>query len=247
MELLEDLVDADIDPAVLMPGTGTCSITDTAVLTQHAIDIGCGGVLMLPPFYYKNPGDDGLFRYFADVIDEVGDDRLKLYLYHIPPIAQVGFTLELIRRLKTEFPGIVVGMKDSSGDFANMKAVLEAFPGFEFFPGAELYLLPCLKLGGAGVISATANVAAPAMRRLFDNWTGPDAERMQEEISAVRKTVQGFPVIPVLKAIVAHYRNDADWARTRPPFLPLDQAEAARAINTLAEQHGFKLDFPQAA
>lgn len=247
MELLEDLVDAGIDPGKLMPGTGTCSVIDTAVLTQHAVDLGCGGVLMLPPFYYKNPGDEGLFRYFADVIDEVGDDRLKLYLYHIPPVAQVGFTLDLIGRLRKEFPNVVVGMKDSSGDWNNMKTVLEAFPGFEFFPGAELYMLPALRLGGAGVISASANVGAAGMRKLFDNWQTGDADRLQEEIAAVRKTIQGFPVIPVLKALIAHYRGDDAWAATRAPFLPLSKAEADRAIKTLADQHGFRLSFPAAA
>src|SRR5215468_2612996 len=82
MELLEDLVDGGIDPGKLMPGTGSCSTSDAAILTQHAVDVGCAGVLMLPPFYYKNPSEDGLFRFFADVIDEVDDDRLKIYLYH---------------------------------------------------------------------------------------------------------------------------------------------------------------------
>lgn len=247
MELLEDLVDAGIDPARLMPGTGTCSVADTAMLTQHAVDLGCGGVLMLPPFYYKNPGDEGLFRYFANVIEDVGDDRLKLYLYHIPPVAQVGITLDLIARLRKEFPDTVVGMKDSSGDWNNMKAVLEAFPGFEFFPGAELYFLPCLRKGGAGVISASANVGANGLRKLFDSWQGAGADALQEQIGALRTTLQGFPMIPLLKAMIAHYRSDPVWAMTRPPFLPLTQAEAERAIKLLADKHGFRLHFAEAA
>lgn len=247
MELLEELIDADIDPAMLMPGTGSCSVTDAAILTQHAVDLGCGGVLMLPPFYYKNPSEEGLFRFFADVIEDVGDDRLRVYLYHIPPVAQVGFSLPLIGRLKEEFPGMVVGLKDSSGDWANMKAILEAHPDFELFPGSELYLLDGLRNGAAGVISATANVAAASMRRLFDDWNGANAESMQVKISALRQTIQSFPVIPTLKALIAHYRGDEGWADVRPPFTPLTSAEAERAIRTLAEQHGFRLDFAQAA
>ncbi len=243
MELLEDLIDAGIEPALMMPGTGTCSITDTAILTQHAVDVGCGGVLMLPPFYYKNPSEEGLFRYFADVIDEVGDDRLKVYLYHIPPVAQVGFPLTLVSRLRKEFPEVVVGLKDSSGDWSNMRAILEQNPGFELFPGAELYLLDGLRAGAVGTISATANIAAAAMRKVFDDWQGPDADRLQADISAMRLTVQKYPVIPLLKAVIAHYRDDPGWAELRPPFTALDAATASQAIQQLAELHGFKLDF----
>ncbi len=247
MELLEDLVDAGIDPAKLMPGTGACSITDAAILTQHAVDAGCGGVLMLPPFYYKNPSEEGLFRFYADVIDEVGDDRLKVYLYHIPPVAQVGIPLSLIARLRKEFPSPVVGLKDSSGDWNNMKAILEQFPGFELFPGAELFLLDGLRAGAVGCISATANVGAAAMRKLYDNWQGPDADRMQADLSALRKTFQNYPVIPLLKAVVAHYRGDPGWAELRPPFTAMADAEAKQAIQTLADLHGFKLAFDKAA
>jgi 4-hydroxy-tetrahydrodipicolinate synthase len=247
MELLEELIDSGIEPAKLMPGTGSCSVSDAAILTQHAVDLGCGGVLMLPPFYYKNPSEEGLFRFFADVIEEVADDRLRIYLYHIPPVAQVGFTLPLITRLKNEFPGIVVGLKDSSGDWSNMKAILDAHPDFELFPGSELYLLDGLRAGAAGVISATANVGARAMRRLYDDWRGADADSMQAEISALRKTIQGFPVIPTLKALIAHYRGDEGWSKVRPPFTELPSAEAERAIRTLADQHDFRLKFAEAA
>ena len=247
MELLEELIDSGVDPSRLMPGTGSCSVADAAILTQHAVDLGCGGVLMLPPFYYKNPSEEGLFRFFAEVIDDVGDDRLRVYLYHIPPVAQVGFSLSLIGRLKNEFPGIVVGLKDSSGDWSNMKAILDAFPDFELFPGSELYLLDGLRNGAAGVISATANVSARAMRRLYDDWRGSNADAMQEEISALRKTIQEFPVIPTLKALIAHYRQDEGWADVRPPFTPLPAGEAERAVKILADQHNFRLDFAEAA
>ncbi|MFZ4807972.1 MAG: dihydrodipicolinate synthase family protein [Hyphomicrobiaceae bacterium] len=243
MELLEELIDAGIDPAKLMPGTGTCSTADTAILTQHAVDLGCGGVLMLPPFYYKNPSEEGLFRYFADVIDEVGDDRLRVYLYHIPPVAQVGFPLSLIGRLRSEFPEVVVGLKDSSGDWNNMQAILEAYPGFELFPGSELYLLQGLRAGAVGTISATANIASRAMREVFDNWQSPGADALQDKVSALRKTVQGYPVIPLLKALISHYREDEAWAELRPPFVAMPKADADKAIKVLAEEHGFTLAF----
>ncbi|MGD9830685.1 MAG: dihydrodipicolinate synthase family protein, partial [Hyphomicrobiaceae bacterium] len=131
MELLEALVEGGLAPETLMPGTGTCSLTDTVILTRHAVDMGAGGVLMLPPFYYKQPSEEGLYRFFSDVIEQVGDDRLKVYLYHIPPVAQVGIPLPLIARLRAAFPDTVVGLKDSSGDWSNTKAILDANPGFE--------------------------------------------------------------------------------------------------------------------
>ncbi|MDX2159595.1 MAG: dihydrodipicolinate synthase family protein [Hyphomicrobiaceae bacterium] len=247
MELLEELVDADIDPKKLMPGTGSCSVADAIIMTEQAVELGCGGVLMLPPFYYKNPSEEGLFRFFAEVIEEVADDALRIYLYHIPPVAQVGFPLSLIARLRKEFPEIVVGLKDSSGDWANTKAILDANPGFEVFPGSEVFLLDGLRNGAAGCISATANVAARSIRRLYDNWQSGGADEIQAEVTALRKAIQAYPMIPVLKALIAHYREDAAWAEVRPPFTELPADEAAKAIEALARDHGFRLDLAKAA
>jgi 4-hydroxy-tetrahydrodipicolinate synthase len=249
MELLEELVDADIDPTKLMPGTGTCSLADTIVLTQHAMELGCGGVLMLPPFYYKGPSEEGLYRYFSEVIEGVGDDRLKVYLYHIPPVAQVGFSLPLIGRLAKAFPKTVAGLKDSSGDWSNTAAILAEHPNLEVFPGSEVFLLDGLKNGAAGCISATCNVSATAIRKVYDSWEAksPEVEQLQAGITAIRKAIQAYPMIPALKALIAHYRNDTDWARVRPPFMPLPAADAETVVRTLAEAHGFTLDFAEAA
>ena len=247
MELLEELADSDFDAGKLMPGTGSCSLADAIVLTRHAVDLGCGGVLMLPPFYYKAPNEDGLFRFFSELIENVGDDRLKVYLYHIPPVAQVGFSLALIGRLIKAFPDTVVGLKDSSGDWSNTAAILDAYPQLEVFPGSEIFLLDGLRKGAAGCISATCNVSAAAIRNVYDNWRSADADRLQGDITALRKAIQAYPMIPALKAIIAHYRQDPSWARLRPPFTDLSAADAAKAIQTLAEAHGFRLDFARAA
>lgn len=247
MELLEELVDAEVDPKKLMPGTGSCSLADAIILTEHAVELGCGGVLMLPPFYYKNPSEEGLYRFFSEVIEEVADDALKVYLYHIPPVAQVGFSLPLIERLRKAFPQTVVGLKDSSGDWSNTKAILDAFPDFEVFPGSEVFLLDGLRHGASGCISATANVSARRIRRLFDAWQSAEADALQAEVTALRKAIQAYPMIPVLKAIIAHYREDAGWADVRAPFIELPAEDAAKAIRHLAEAHGFKLDFEAVA
>jgi 4-hydroxy-tetrahydrodipicolinate synthase len=125
--LLDALVAAGIDPSRMMPGTGCCSITDTVALTAHAVKHGCAGVLMLPPFYYKNISEEGLCRYFSDVVQRVGDARLKIYLYHIPPVAVVGVTPKLVERLLKAYPNTIAGMKDSSGDWNSTKTFLDAF------------------------------------------------------------------------------------------------------------------------
>lgn len=243
MELLEELVDAGIEPAKLMPGTGMCALTDAITLTQHAVELECGGCLMLPPFYYKGPSEEGLYRYFSEVIEAVGDDRLKVYLYHIPPVAQVGFTLSLIGRLKKAYPGTVVGLKDSSGDWANTKAILDAYPDLEIFPGSEAFLLDGLRAGSAGTISASANINAAALFNVYKNWQSSDADALQARIGGVRKVFQSLTMIPFIKAIVSHYRKDPSWARMRPPFVELPEADVAKAIGLLENEHGFKMKF----
>lgn len=243
MELLEELVDAGIDPAKLMPGTGMCALTDAITLTQHAVELECGGCLMLPPFYYKGPSEEGLYRYFSEVIEAVGDDRLKVYLYHIPPVAQVGFTLSLIGRLKKAYPDTVVGLKDSSGDWANTKSILDAFPYLEIFPGSEAFLLDGLRAGSAGTISASANINAAALFDVYKNWQTSDADALQSKIGGVRKVVQSLNMIPFIKAIVAHYRKDPTWTRLRPPFVELPEADVAKAIGILEAEHGFRMKF----
>jgi 4-hydroxy-tetrahydrodipicolinate synthase len=221
MEMLEELVDAGIEPGKLMPGTGMCSVTDAIALTQHAVDLNVGGCLMLPPFYYKAPSEEGLFRYFSEVIEGVGDDRLRIYLYHIPPVAQVGIPLGLVARLRKEYPHTIAGLKDSSGDWNSTKSYLEAHPDLEVFPGSEAYLLDGLRAGGVGTISASANVNPAMLRKVFDGWQGADADAIQAKIGSVRKVLQSATMIPLLKGIIAHYRKDPGWAKVRPPFVEL--------------------------
>jgi 4-hydroxy-tetrahydrodipicolinate synthase len=238
----ESLLDAILEEGVpadrLLPGTGACAITDAVRLTAQAVRSGCAGVLMLPPFYYKAVGEDGLFRFFAEVIERVGDDRLRVYLYHIPPVAQVGFSPKLVERLLRAHPRAVAGMKDSSGDFGNTKAMLDLFgkDGFDVFVGSERFLLAGMREGGAGCISATANVNAAAMDRLFREWRSPGAEPLQEKLNAIRGAVEKVPVIPGLKAVVAHHAADPGWLPVRPPLADLAPAQRDALLADLAAQ-----------
>src|SRR6516225_4832086 len=240
MELLDRLIEAGVPAQKLMPGTGACAMTDAASLVRHAVGHGCGGVLMLPPFYYKGVSDDGIFAFISAVIDKVASPALRIYLYHIPPVAQVGYSLDLVGRFIAAYPRTVVGLKDSSGDWSNTAALLERFPGFAVFPGSEVFLLDALRKGGAGCITASGNVNVPGIRKVYDNWRGPQAEALQAEITTLRKALQAYPMVPALKRIVAHFHGDPDWAAVRPPTVPLDEAQSSALIADLAKL-GFTL------
>src|SRR5271163_4943339 len=240
MALLDALIEAGIPPHKLMPGTGACSTSEAASLVRHAVGHGCGGVLMLPPFYYKPVSDDGIFAFVSGLIDKVGSSGLKVYLYHIPPVAVVGYSLDLVGRFIKAYPQTVVGLKDSSGDWSNTAALLDRYPGFAIFPGSEVFLLDALRKGGAGCITASGNVNVPGIAKLYANWQGPQADALQAEVMTVRNTLQRYPMVPALKRVVAHFHDDAAWAAVRPPILPLDQAQSTALIADLAKI-GFSL------
>jgi 4-hydroxy-tetrahydrodipicolinate synthase len=225
IEAWEGLVEDGIPAETLLPGTGACALPDAVELSRSALAVGAAGVLALPPFYYKGVSDDGLFRFFAELIERVGDDRLRLFLYHIPPMAVVGFTLELIRRLMDAYPGIVVGTKDSSGDGDRIERICKAFPELIVFAGTEKYLLDTLLWGGDGCISATVNVTARQARAVYDAFAaGEDASELQAALTQRRGYLDGFPTIPALKSLLG-------WEHLRPPLQPLDD-ELARTISS---------------
>ena len=225
--LLDTLLEAGIPADRLMPGTGCAALPDTARLSRKVARAGCAGVLMLPPFYYKNLTEEGLYRSFAAAIDRTSEARLRVYLYHIPQVSQVPIPLRVIERLLRGYPGVVVGIKDSSGDFENTRAMLRAFPGFEVFVGTEKLLLASLREGGAGCITATANVNARAIARAFRERT----EERQREIDSVRALFESLPLIAALKEAMAQRTGDAWWRAVRPPLVELspEQREKIRA------------------
>jgi 4-hydroxy-tetrahydrodipicolinate synthase len=259
MTLLDALVAAGIDPLRMMPGTGCCSIAETGELTQHAVNHGCAAVLMLPPFFYKSVSEEGLYRYFSEVVQRVGDARLRIYLYHIPPVAIVGITPNLVERLLTAYPNTFAGMKDSSGDWNNTKTFLDAFSTtasaartFDVFVGSEIFLLANMCSGGIGTISATANVNPAAIHELYVACTeqskfelqriakangqafnrDSNLEQQQTRLNVVREVFSStkFPsMIAALKQAIAIYRNDPEWTRVRPPLVELT-AEQARLL-----------------
>lgn len=242
MVLLEQLVQAGIPANRLMPGTGCCALTDSVRLSAHAAALGCAGVLMLPPFYYKDASEEGLYRNYAEIIERVGSAQLQLYLYHIPPVAQVGIPLGLIERLLRSYPRSVAGIKDSSGDWKTTQAFLNTFAqsGFDVFAGSEVFLLANLRAGGVGCITATGNVNPASINALYSNWNEANADDLQAGITATRTLFQKYPMIPALKAAIAHHSGDAGWSTVRPPLTELNPAQYLGLVADL-EKHGFTM------
>ena len=245
--LLEELVAAGINASRMMPGTGCCSIMETVKLTAQAVEHGCAGVLMLPPFYYKDVSEEGLYRYFSEVVQRVGDARLKIYLYHIPPVAVVGITTGLVERLLANYPNAIAGMKDSSGDWNNTKTFLDALSksAFDVFVGSESFLLANMRNGGVGTISATANVNPTAIHKLYREWdTADDADQQQSKLNAVRAVLSNrkYPsMIAALKQAIAIYADDPAWAKVRPPLVELT-AEQANTLTAELSAISFEME-----
>ncbi|MDJ0624068.1 MAG: dihydrodipicolinate synthase family protein [Desulfocapsaceae bacterium] len=235
---VDALIDSGIDPAVLMPGTGLCNLEDTLTLCRHAVERGCRAVMTLPPFFYKNASDDGLYAYFTRLVEMINSPQLKICMYHIPPLAGIGFTPELAGRLASDYPEIFIAYKDSSGDFNNTKAVIAAAPSVAVFPGSELFLKKGLEHGGMGCISATCNINPAAIRYVYDVGTGmktDDLETINDDMVRFRKIVEKCGPIPAMKGLLAIKRGDSRWRNVRPPILPVSVAKADKLLQDLGD------------
>jgi 4-hydroxy-tetrahydrodipicolinate synthase len=237
LALLSSLIDAGVPAKRMMPGTGACAFSDAVTLCAAAARAKTAAVLMLPPFYYKEVPEDGLFAFYAETIERVGDGNLRICLYHIPQVSGVPISLKLIERLIARYPETVVGIKDSAGDFKNTKAMIDAFPGFRVFCGSERFLLDTMKAGGAGCISAMANINPAAIVSLYQSWASGDAAALQEGLNAARGAFDGLTMIPALKRAVSDYGNAATFHFVRPPLVATpdsDWTKIKSRLNQLA-------------
>jgi len=235
MSTLTALIEGGLNPEHMMPGTGATSIDATVTMTRHAVDHHCAGVLMLPPFYYKDITDDGLFAYFSEVIQKVGNAALQIYIYNIPPVTKINLSLSLLERLAKEYPKTVVGMKDSSGDWAYTESVIKllAPSGFRVYAGSEVFLMRTLRAGGVGCISATANVNPKAIAELTAHWRESNADERQADLDKLRAIFAQYQMIAGMKTAVAHYSKDPEWLRVRPPLMQLTADQQAKLLSEL--------------
>ncbi len=234
------LAESGIDPELMIPGTGLSNVADTARLSRACLDIGCAGVMTLPPFYYKGVSEEGLYRHFVQLLGALGDDA-RVFLYHIPPIAVVGIPVTLAARLHAEFPQQVVGIKDSSGEWDNTRSLL-GIDGLIVYPGSELPLVEALELGAPGCISATANLNGNAIARLIDAFFSGDAEsvrELQEQVKRFRLLLQDYAPIPAQKRLLALITGDDRWANVRPPLVAMPEDEGRELLDTLRREFGF--------
>lgn len=229
----------DIDADKLLVGTGSCALADAIALTRDCVAAGVHHVLVLPPFYYRPVSDDGVFAYFAKLIERVAEPRLKVFLYNFPQLTGFTFSHDLIGRLLDAYPDTVSGLKDSSGDRDNMLSLCRTFPTFATFAGSEAFLLDVLRAGGAGCITASANVTCAECAAVCAAWQSDEADALQERLTAVRNTIQAYPPVTANRALTALRTGDASWKRTMPPHVALTDAQTADLVAALQA-----LDYP---
>ena len=225
-EGLEALIDEGIAPSRILAATGCAALPEAIDLTRHAVEWGCAGVLVLPPFFWKGVTDDGLYASYAALIEGVADLRLRLYLYHIPQISAVPVPAAVIERLCVAFPGVVAGVKDSAGDLAHTLALAARFPELAIFTGHEPHLPRMLAAGGAGTVCGIANLFPQLLRRLFDGAGTPDGDAALAAIRAFLDVALDYPLMPAFKALQATLTGDAAWTAVRPPLAPLSATDA---------------------
>ncbi len=204
-------------------GAGSPSVGDAIAIGKAALSAGFANLLVLPPYYTKEPSEDGLYDYYSRIIDTLGDDRLRLYLYHIPQVTAVAIPLTLVHRLRDSYGRIVAGIKDSSGSFESAKSYVGP-EEFDIYPSSEAVLSDALAAGCAGVISGSTNISAQLAHQVLQA-SGPQRQALQDRLTEFRQTIQAFPLIPAVKQIHAWRTGDEGWLRMLPPLRGLSSEQ----------------------
>jgi 4-hydroxy-tetrahydrodipicolinate synthase len=210
----------------MMVGTGAAALADAIALTRHAAELGFAGALVLPPFYYKGVPDDGLVAVIEAILSATAARPIPLYLYNFPAQSGLPWHVTLVRRLLQSFGSRIVGLKDSSGDMAYAREAAAIAPGFRVFPSTEAALPEARSGPFAGCISATANLNADLCARAY---RAGDSAALSEAV-AIRKLFDSKPLVPGIKALLAHIHGDLNWARVAPPLFGYPAADRPAAI-----------------
>jgi 4-hydroxy-tetrahydrodipicolinate synthase len=212
-EVLDVLLSAGVEPdRQLVGGVSATSIGDAVEQIRILNDAGCRRILLAPPFYFKGVSDEGLYNWFARVGEKVAHRRLSVILYHIPSVTQVSLAIDLIGRLKTAYPDLVLGVKDSGGDWTFTESLLASHGDLAILVGDERHLAAGVRLGANGAISGLANVCPAELLRLVEH--GEDDSRIADLVNEVLK----YPVTPAVKSLLARRMNDEGWLNVRPPL-----------------------------
>ncbi|MEO8345384.1 MAG: dihydrodipicolinate synthase family protein [Betaproteobacteria bacterium] len=229
---IDALIAGGIAKERVVAATGCAALPETIALTRHGVQSGCAACLVLPPFFWKEVSDDGLYAWYSRVIEAVGDQRLRIYLYHIPQVTGTPLSVDLIARLAQAFPGIIAGVKDSAGDWSNTQALLERVPQLAILVGHEPHLPRLVRAGGAGTICGVANLFPSLVRALLSPSVTPaDEERVTTFIEIAFRQ----PFLAGFKAIVAEQTRNPGWRAVRPPLIPLDEMARQSLLSALQD------------
>ena len=232
----------ELPPDRLMLGTGSCALQDSVRLTKASVDAGVFSVLVIPPFYYKPQSDESVLRFYSELISSVDEPRLRIIFYNFPKLSGYNFSVKILQELKQRFGDIAAGIKDSSGEWKNMLGIVQNIPDFMVYTGTETLLLDILKKGGAGCITATANLIAPECQRVYQAWKinkQKVAEQAQMNLTDLRKSLENYPLVSELKSLFAAHTNAEEWENMLPPFAPI----LDKQVEELTEQiKGLGLD-----
>lgn len=218
------LAKAGIAPDAVILGAGSPSLGDAIAIGKASLAAGYANLLVLPPYYTKDPSDDGLYDYYSRMIEALGD-RLRLYLYHIPQVTMVPITHALVQRLRAKFGSIIAGIKDSSGNFDSAKSYVGP-EDFDVYPSTEAALTAGLAAGCAGVISGSTNISAALAHQVL-HASGEQRDALQARLTDFRQTIQKYPLIPAVKQIHAWRTDDAGWLRMLPPLRGMSAEQTA--------------------
>jgi 4-hydroxy-tetrahydrodipicolinate synthase len=231
IDLIKTLANSDLPKEKIIIGTGNTSFVDAALLTKTAVENRIYSVLLLPPFYYKNVSDEGVYQYYKEIINIVKSKNLRVFLYNIPQVSGVTISIDLVNRLKKEFSDLITGIKDSSGNFENTKKYKE-IKNFIVYPGSEKFLYDGLHIGCSGCISATTNVNIEAAK-LINTFDKTEGESINKKIKAVRDVFEKYPVIAALKATKVN--EDTNWSNIRPPLVALNDQQRSNLVRDLKD------------
>lgn len=231
VDLIKTIANSDLPKEKIIIGTGNTSFVDAALLTKTAVENKIYSVLLLPPFYYKNVSDEGVYQYYKEIINAVKSTNLRIFLYNIPQVSGVTISIDLVNRLKKEFSDTITGIKDSSGNFENTKKYKE-IKNFIVYPGSEKFLYDGLYIGCSGCISATTNVNIEAAK-LINCFDKSEGESINKKIKAVRDVFEKYPVIPALKA--TKIKEDSNWSNIRPPLVALSDQQRSNLAKDLKD------------
>jgi 4-hydroxy-tetrahydrodipicolinate synthase len=217
---------------VLLAGTGTPSLEDSVWLTRSAFGLGYDGVVVLPPYFFRKAGDEGLYAWFSELILKAVPSGGALLAYHIPPVSGVAVSIDLLARLKDSFPEHFAGLKDSSSEPEHARKLGERFGSdLTVFNGNDSLFSHALDNHASGCITALANLLSHDLKMIWDAYQqGQFDTNAQAKLNRARAVMDRYqPAPPFLKCILSELGLAPNW-QVYPPLVPFDRDGITRAV-----------------